>query len=287
MEGNYLGLNAAGTATIGNGWEGIDIYGQSNTVGGTTATARNVISGNGHAGIWTWAGADYSIIEGNYIGTDPTGTLHLGNGWTGVTIFGSNLLIGGTGSGEGNLIAYNGTHGIEISMGGSGNQVLGNSIYGNNALAIDMDNNGVTPNDLNDTDGGSNNQQNFPVLDNTATITGTQLYISGSLNSVTNTDYRIEFYANTAPDSTGYGQGQRYLGYTTVHIPDGSNNVAFAVTLDASVTDGEYISATATNLTTHDTSEFCQDVVAHTPGIVVTPTSGLITTEYGTALNSQ
>ncbi len=45
-----------GTATIGNGWEGIDIYGQSNTVGGATATARNVISGNGRAGIWTWAG---------------------------------------------------------------------------------------------------------------------------------------------------------------------------------------------------------------------------------------
>ena len=61
----------------------------------------------------------------------------------------------------------------------------------------------------------------------------------------------------------------------------GTNN--FTVAFTTTVANGESISATATSLTTNDTSEFAQNVIAHTPGIVVTPSSGLITSEGGIA----
>ena len=290
IEGNYLGPNAACTATFTNAWEGITIWGQYNLIGGTTAGAANVICGNAHAGVWLFAGNN--TVQGNYIGTDPTGTLHLGNSWPGICVMSSNNLIGGTDPGDGNLIAYNGLSGVEISNDWDiGNQVLGNSIYGNNGLGIDFDNNGVSYNGVSyDGNGnvipGPNDWQNFPVLD-TANTNGTQVRVTGSLTSnpnyvstSANTTFRIEFFANTSPDPSSHGEGQRYLGYANV-TTDGTGNASFTAVVDAAVAEGEYISATATNLSTHETSEFSQVVVAHTPRIIVTPTSGLVTTEFG------
>ena len=248
-------------------------------VGGTTAAARNVISGNSTTGVWIWWTGN-NTVQGNYIGTDYTGTQAIGNGWCGVTVFCANNLIGGTDAGAGNLIANNGLSGIEVTFDScTGNQILGNSIYQNGRLGIDLNNDGVTPNDIGDGDTGANNHQNFPVLDRVRT-NGTQVRITGSLNSTPNTDFRIEFFANASPDPTGYGEGQRYLGYLNVRT-DSSGNVTFSTTISASVAAGEYITATATNLTTHDTSEFAQNVIAYTPGITVTPTSGLNTSEDG------
>ena len=51
VEGNLIGTNAAGTAALGNGLTGVYVGAASNTIGGTTAAARNVISGNGTVGI--------------------------------------------------------------------------------------------------------------------------------------------------------------------------------------------------------------------------------------------
>ena len=70
------------------------------------------------------------------------------------------------------------------------------------------------------------------------------------------------------------------MGSFTV-TTDGSGNVSFTQSLSASVAVGEKISATVTNLTTNDTSEFAQCITAAAPGISVTPTSGLTTTEAG------
>src|SRR5262249_41684373 len=73
--------------------------------------------------------------------------------------------------------------------------------------------------------------------------------------------YRIEFFASAAVDPSGYGEGQRYLGSTTV-TTDGSGNVIFGVILATSVTAGEYVTGTATVCangpctTFGDTSEF-------------------------------
>ena len=74
--------------------------------------------------------------------------------------------IGGTAAGDGNVIAFNNDIGVEIrDFGSLNNSVLGNSIYSNTLIGIDLDGDGVTANDVGDGDGvGSNNFQNFPVI---------------------------------------------------------------------------------------------------------------------------
>ena len=77
IQGNLIGTDASGSYGLGNGRSGVFmINGPSNNViGGTTAGARNVISGNGQDGVQIdYANSTGNIVEGNYIGTDATGT---------------------------------------------------------------------------------------------------------------------------------------------------------------------------------------------------------------------
>ena len=103
-----------------------------NTVGGTTAAARNVISANQWGIDIDGPTATGNIVEGNYIGTDVTGTLPLGNEIDGI-IFStnaSNNTIGGTGGGQGNTIAFNVAAGVLVES-GTGDSILSNSIFSN------------------------------------------------------------------------------------------------------------------------------------------------------------
>jgi titin len=134
VQGNFVGTDVAGTTRLGN-VVGLSIGGSNNLVGGTTVAARNIISGNGYSGIGV--GGSSNRVQGNYIGTDVTGTLPLGNG-SGVGVSGQNL-IGGTEPGTGNLISGNDGTGVVASSGGrvqgnyigtdpTGTQALGNWI---------------------------------------------------------------------------------------------------------------------------------------------------------------
>ena len=128
--GNYIGTNAAGTAKLGNGWYGVEISQPNNIVGGTTAGSRNVISGNKYAGVVLWlSSGSNNKVQGNYIGTDATGTRKLGNGWRGIDISNgsSNNLIGGASSAERNVISGNDQHGVLVYQ-GSNNRIQGNYI---------------------------------------------------------------------------------------------------------------------------------------------------------------
>ena len=130
VQGNYVGTNAAGTARLGNGNYGIEISQPYNTVGGTVAGARNVVSGNKYSGVVTWLeSGSYNKIIGNYIGTDYTGKLDLGNYWRGIDISSgsSNNTIGGATSAERNVISGNEMHGVLIYR-GSNNNIRGNYI---------------------------------------------------------------------------------------------------------------------------------------------------------------
>jgi hypothetical protein len=112
---------------IPNG-QGINIGGTNNVIGGTLPAARNLISGNRGSGITV--GASWSVVSGNYIGTDAAGTSILGNLGDGMTIFGSakNSQIGGSEPGAGNVISGNGGNGIAVYAGSSGNVIQGNLI---------------------------------------------------------------------------------------------------------------------------------------------------------------
>jgi hypothetical protein len=131
VQGNLIGTDATSTARLGNAGIGVNIArGFQNTVGGTSADARNIISGNGLGGVEIFGVATGNRILGNYIGTDRSGTRAVGNGF-GLDLFGaSNNFIGGTDPGAGNLIsgnAGNGGDGLHID-GASGNYIQGNFI---------------------------------------------------------------------------------------------------------------------------------------------------------------
>ena len=137
--GNYVGTDASSTAKLGNADAGVllNAGATANTIGGTTASARNVISGNTTYGVQiTAAGTSANLVLGNYVGTDKSGTAALGNVGNGVQIDNGATAntVGGTAPGAGNVISANGqassfTGGVWIQGSGtSGNVVLGNYV---------------------------------------------------------------------------------------------------------------------------------------------------------------
>ena len=132
VEGNYIGTNATGSVALGNGDAGVYLWStvSRNTVGGTTAAARNVISGNVADGVIMHDGASGNTVEGNFIGTDVTGMHALGNS-DGVGIEGgaSNNTVGGTAVGARNVISANTTYGVIIGSGTG--SITGNVVEGN------------------------------------------------------------------------------------------------------------------------------------------------------------
>jgi CSLREA domain-containing protein len=268
--GNYIGADASGTQGLGNGY-GISVKANNILIGGPTVADRNILSGNTNWGIGFYNSASGATVQGNYIGVTATGSGALGNSGAGIDIYGSaaNHTIGGVNPNEGNIIANNGGDGIWVeSTAGTGNKIVGNSIYANTGEGIDLGANGVTNNDNNDPDTGPNNLQNFPVLTAAHTANGV-VSISGSLNSEANKTYRLEFFANTINER----EGERYLGYTTVTTPGTTPyTVTFSATLTASVVNGEYITATATD-PGNNTSEFSAQVAASS-GMVIWRSNG-------------
>ena len=117
LYGNLIGLNAAGTAAISNRVWGVRIQGPSNTVGGLAAGTRNVVSGNGAAGIWADStNACRTLIYGNYVGTDITGSNAVPNGSYGIDVSDAANCQIGTSGGGGNLVSgHANAAGIQVS----------------------------------------------------------------------------------------------------------------------------------------------------------------------------
>ena len=134
VQGNFIGTDATGTSAVRNGFLGLSLYSGavSNTIGGTTGTARNIISGNYSEGLRIQgAGASWNLIQGNFIGTDVSGTNPLPNGWSGLTIFSgaTSNTIGGISAGARNVLSGNYSYGLVVSdPGTSGNIIQGNVI---------------------------------------------------------------------------------------------------------------------------------------------------------------
>ena len=273
VQGNFIGTDVTGTVKLnGGGLNGIEILGGMGIqIGGNVAGAGNLISGVSGPGIITaGGGVSTSTIRGNKIGTDITGTLPIPNAFSGICISSntSTGIIGGPNPGDGNRIAFNLTQGINIGTGQPGWAILGNSISSNGGLGIalssrcDLALDLPTLNDACDADTGSNNLQNYPIL-TTASSGGGSTNIQGTLNSVANTTYRIEFFSNASCDPSGFGEGQTYLGFTNV-TTDGSCNASFNVTLPVTVSPQARLTATATD-PAGNTSEFsaCTSLQAH------------------------
>ena len=265
IQGNFVGTDFSGTAALANGFAGVALYGGStgNLVGGVLAGEGNVISGNGSYGVYiSGIGTSGNLIQGNIIGADPTGTNALGNGFANVVVQGdaTDNVVGGTGAGAANLIAFAGGPGVVLyDAGTTNNAIRGNSIFNNGALGIDFYNDGVTPNDAGDADVGPNDLQNFPVVTN-AFGYGTSTIVRGKLNSTAGGGFLIDVYRNLAADPSGNGEGQFYVGSVNIST-DGSGNALFALTNTAGNFAGEYFTTTATSAN-GDTSEFGPAILA-------------------------
>ena len=140
----------------------------------------------------------------------------------------------------------------------TGNTLRANHISLNRRLGIDLEMPGAamhrpTPNDLGDGDTGPNNGQNFPVL-SSAFGGGRATTVHGRLNATANTSFTVDFYANTECDPSRLGEGERFIGSTTV-TTNSSGNADINVSLIAYVASGQVITATATDAR-GNTSEF-------------------------------
>ena len=151
IQGNIIGLNAGGTAALGNASDGIQVDATTGTIiGGATPAQRNIISGNTSSGIRLF-NADGNTITNNYIGTDITGALDLGNGTRGIELANDSdtNIIGTNGDGindvaEGNVISGNNGFGINIrNAPANDNNIIAGNIIGLNAAGNATVGNGI------------------------------------------------------------------------------------------------------------------------------------------------
>jgi CSLREA domain-containing protein len=125
IEGNLIGLNGSGTAALGNHGNGVTLNGNITMVGGIVPEARNIISGNLGNGIRV--NSDSDEVQRNFIGTDISGTVPLGNQMSGVYVFGLGAVqIGGID--DGNIISANQLFGVWLDDSSNAASVLDNRI---------------------------------------------------------------------------------------------------------------------------------------------------------------
>ena len=221
-----------------------------------------------------------SMVEGNFIGTDVTGTLNRGNGQHGIAINNAtNATIGGTTSAARNLIAFNGQAGIFNSV-GVNDQIRGNNIFNNGGLGIDLAPAGFTANDPGDPDSGADNLQNYPVIAAVVRTTGANASttVNGTLNSAANQIFALDFFNNPSCDALNSGEGQTYLGSANA-TTDGGGNASFTVVLPATA-PGTIVTATATDAA-GNTSEFS---ICNLPTAAPASIRGKVTTSDGIAV---
>ena len=287
ISGNFIGTDRHGTTALPNSTAGVDINGaQYTTVGGGTASERNIISGNGFDGVSMANNAAHNTICGNYIGVNVYGTDALSNTASGVAIGGGahHNIIGGAAAGEANIISGNGDDGVEIRDSGTAtNTVAGNYIgidanvtgalsNGGNGVLIHMgsENNTVGPGNFIayntvgvHMSGGTGNAitQNiiFGNISKGINLTGganhsipTPVIVTatvGSINVVGTAcpNCTVEVFANGDDD----GEGETYIGAGTA-----TAGGAFTVPVTAAIVlVNPYLTATSTDVVS-GTSEF-------------------------------
>ena len=274
--GNQIGYDGSGIpSTAASNRIGINVNGADNQI------VSNRIANNLEDAIaLVNAGATGNQIRANRIGANFAFGMpaNLGDGVL-ITSGANNNQIGPS-----NQIIENAT-GIRITeSAGGGNRIERNSILGHIGLGIDLDQAGVTPNNLDSsicnivTGCLSNNDQNFPelvsaVLRPATVLIPASLTVAGSLRSlISATPYRIEFYRSRSCDASGFGEGAAFLDAIDSTIansgPCTANNCtrAFSVSVNPSdVATGDRITAIAT-ASNGDSSEFSACVTVTTSG---------------------
>lgn len=250
ISGNYIGADISGNAPLGNGGSGVYLRGASAWI------SRNVIVSNGANGIhgasyeWNFdvIGSGGNRIHENLIGRGVGGAT-LGNVGSGILFDDSDATLGGGRNRIGdddpslaNVIAHNGADGVTLRS-GSGNAILGNSMFANGDLPIDLNDDGPTPNDPLDADSGPNGLQNHPVL-TFVSHDSNGLIAHGVLDSTPATAFTIQLFDDGVPSA---------LRGAVDILTDASGHGEFAITITGAIPAA--VRATAVVQESLDTSE--------------------------------
>jgi len=241
LDGNYIGLGTGGTTVIANGLAGVCIIGAgSNTIGTSTATLTQYISGNTREGVYITNTSGSIINRSTDIGVAGDGVTQAGNQREGVFLDGlsTNSTINAS------KIHYNGLAGVAIV----GNDSLGNSynigkISSNGGLPIDLGNDGHTANGSR-TPPGPNNWINYPEV---------AFQAPGGFSGSTCPGCVVHFY-RVVGDPIANNGGGNYSSQATADSITGMFNYTFTIYLSA-------VTMVACDPITHDCSEMSPSVV--------------------------
>jgi hypothetical protein len=264
--GNLFGTDRTGLVALPIGGAAVDVRigaaADNIRIGGPTVAERNVFGGAALQAIRINAVGndnppelvgDGVVVQGNYVGVGVDGVTPIPNATLSPTPPGATASavrygsfatstgrarIGGAATGEGNLIAFNGGAGIELSGNGVLAEAIGNVIAGNDGLAIDLGDNGPdgpTANDPADADGGgANRYQNFPVM--SRYVFTPDVGTAGTVE--------VDFVVDSAPANSAYplrvdfyepsgDQALRWLASTSIALASAQQSQTFSFAVAA------------------------------------------------------
>ncbi|MCP4441645.1 MAG: hypothetical protein GY810_22295 [Aureispira sp.] len=273
VRANYIGTDITGSLALGNINTGIYLGEATHD----NLIDSNVISGNGTQGVsmtgMLWQGSTHRVVHHNIvtfnrIGVAANGTSPLPNMLDGVSLGDYDTITYGHAQDNwihANIIANNGANGVEVTrltigpISQSytyGNKITSNSIYKNAGLGIDIEDDGVNPNDPADQDAGANDRFNFPTILTATSIAG-QTTVAGTVEvgppGAPHSFLFVELF-KVDQDPTNHGEGKTYLG--RVHLNPFKNTWTVTVT---GLQVGDWITTTLTDSSTSNTSEFSQN----------------------------
>lgn len=271
VEGNYVGLAADGRTSAGQaGTVGISVFGSQSTIVRNNAIGGILVVGTNHCNgirygtaVAVNGGSANTLVQGNRIGTDITGTVPVVNR-SGIVV--ASAIQGGTPTAtriESNLVSNSETVGILVGPDVAGVTISANGVFDNGGLGISLS-------------GSGNGAQATPQV-TAAESDDVSVFAQGRIDSLPVRTYRIELFASPSCDPSGFGEGKRFLGSTLV-VTGASGHGDFSVTLPVFVGAGEVLTATATDQTSGNTSEFsaCRTITMRACGSPPREVEGLM-----------
>jgi hypothetical protein len=256
VQNDLIGTSATGTGNLGNSVIGVALAGSGNIVGGTAPGQANTIAFNGEVGSALNIGVGVVVIGLSPDSSSPISVQSTGDLISGNSIYDNhNMGIG--------LLDIPTSTVLPLVLSTSTADIP--SVVANFLSNIDL---GVVPNAQFPSGSGPNNLLNFPDLASAVTANGVTT-VHGTLQSTPNTSFQIQFFSGSTADASGYGEGQDYLGETTVTT--GANGLAtFAFTPESAVAVGQMIAATAID-PGNDTSEFSKAITVTSQAVTNGP----------------
>jgi parallel beta-helix repeat protein len=266
VTGCYIGVDPTASQALPNGFNGVLVY---ETFGGIRIEG-NTISGNRGNGIYD-VGLREIAITGNRIGNgrDHVG---LGNGANGIDLDSQRSTI------NSNEIVANHDNGIAVGPNG-GVAIVGNAIYANGLMSIDLGHDGPDPADPLDADGGANGHANAPLLTSATADAVIRYYYTGGVTfkgrveTIPSATVTIDTYAAPNRGPLGFAEANTWIASTKVQT-DVHGVAEFTIGRDTFIPPdillipGGWLAATIT--TTEGTSELSAPVAIETSSIAVT-----------------